>query len=152
MQKTTNFELCQWESSDRILMDDFNGDNANIDAALTAHAAALAGHTAALAQCGNCKLWTTTYVGTGQTGASSPCSVTFPEMPLLVMVLRHDGLGMSLIPGCTTAQLQWGSNFVPLTVVWQGTTLSWYCTMSDPTYQLNTNGTTYHVFALIKAD
>ena len=43
MTKTTNYQLCQWESTDRILMEDFNGDNAKIDAALKANADAAAG-------------------------------------------------------------------------------------------------------------
>ena len=39
---TTNYQLSQWETTDRILMEDFNSDNAKIDAALAAHDAALA--------------------------------------------------------------------------------------------------------------
>ena len=35
MQKTKNYQLCQWAASDRILMADFNNDNAKIEAALT---------------------------------------------------------------------------------------------------------------------
>ena len=34
MHTTDNYQLCQWESTDRILMADFNGDNQKIDAAL----------------------------------------------------------------------------------------------------------------------
>ena len=34
MQKTTNYQLNQWVKSDRIQMEDFNSDNAKIDAAL----------------------------------------------------------------------------------------------------------------------
>ena len=34
MNKTANFQLNQWEKTDRILMDDFNADNAKIDAAM----------------------------------------------------------------------------------------------------------------------
>ena len=34
MKKTTNYQLNQWEKTDRILMDDFNADNAKLDAAL----------------------------------------------------------------------------------------------------------------------
>ena len=34
MKKTTNYQLNQWEKSDRIMMEDFNADNAKIDAAL----------------------------------------------------------------------------------------------------------------------
>ena len=36
MQFTEHFGLSQWERSDRIQMDDFNADNAKIDAALAA--------------------------------------------------------------------------------------------------------------------
>ena len=36
MTKTTNYQLNQWAKSDRIRMDDFNADNAKIDAALGA--------------------------------------------------------------------------------------------------------------------
>ena len=42
MKKTTNYQLNQWAKTDRILMDDFNADNAKIDETLAAHAAALA--------------------------------------------------------------------------------------------------------------
>ena len=38
MKKTTNYQLNQWEKTDRILMDDFNADNAIIDAALAGKA------------------------------------------------------------------------------------------------------------------
>lgn len=34
MQKTTNYELNQWDKTDRIRMEDFNADNAKINAAL----------------------------------------------------------------------------------------------------------------------
>lgn len=36
MNKTANFQLTQWEKTDRIMMEDFNRDNAAIDAALKA--------------------------------------------------------------------------------------------------------------------
>ena len=36
MQKTANYQLNQWVKSDRIQMEDFNSDNAKIDAALKA--------------------------------------------------------------------------------------------------------------------
>ena len=36
MTKTTNYQLNQWAKSDRLMMDDFNADNAKIDAALGA--------------------------------------------------------------------------------------------------------------------
>lgn len=42
MKQTTNYNLSQWEINDRILMTDFNTDNAKIDAALHAHDISLA--------------------------------------------------------------------------------------------------------------
>ena len=36
MTKTTNYQLNQWAKSDRVMMDDFNADNAKIDGALRA--------------------------------------------------------------------------------------------------------------------
>ena len=39
MEKTPRYQLSQWEKTDRILMEDFNADNANLEAALTSLAA-----------------------------------------------------------------------------------------------------------------
>ena len=39
MQHTQNYQLSRWEKDDRIMMEDFNADNARIDAALAAKAA-----------------------------------------------------------------------------------------------------------------
>ena len=36
MNKTANYQLNQWVKSDRVLMDDFNADNAKLDAAIKA--------------------------------------------------------------------------------------------------------------------
>ena len=49
MQQTTNYQLNQWEKTDRILMADFNGDNSKVDAALKASADAAAAEAAARA-------------------------------------------------------------------------------------------------------
>lgn len=47
MTKTTNYQLNQWAKPDRVMMDDFNADNAKIDAALKANADAIAAETTA---------------------------------------------------------------------------------------------------------
>lgn len=47
MNQTANYQLNQWESTDRILMSDFNSDNAKIDAALKAQAEAISEEAAA---------------------------------------------------------------------------------------------------------
>ena len=41
LNTTANYQLSQWEGTDRILMEDFNHDNQKIDAALKAHADAV---------------------------------------------------------------------------------------------------------------
>ena len=48
MRKTEQYQLNQWDRSDRILMEDFNGDNARIDAALAALRTLGAGESARL--------------------------------------------------------------------------------------------------------
>ena len=42
VEHTTNYQLSQWETTDRILMEDFNSDNVKIDAALKSQADAIA--------------------------------------------------------------------------------------------------------------
>ena len=44
---TTNYDLNQWEGTDKVLRTEFNADNAKIDAALKANADAIAAETAA---------------------------------------------------------------------------------------------------------
>ena len=36
MNRTNNYNLCQWEETDRVQRTDFNEDNAKIDAAVKA--------------------------------------------------------------------------------------------------------------------
>ena len=38
MEQTANYHLSQWKGEDRILVEDFNADNAKVDAALKAEA------------------------------------------------------------------------------------------------------------------
>ena len=110
---TTNYDLNQWEGTDKVLRTEFNADNAKIDAALKTNADAIAaetaartaalgqkadqsalsslaqtvsGHTAALTQLGNCQLYHTTYVGTGTADFTAPSSLTFPHKPYVLFV------------------------------------------------------------------
>ena len=64
MNKTANFQLTQWEKTDRIMMEDFNRDNAAIDAALKSNADKAALQTA-LAGAGKCRIAVTGYTGKG---------------------------------------------------------------------------------------
>ena len=47
MKQTEHYKLSQWEKTDRIMMDDFNRDNANIETALVSAFAAVTAETAA---------------------------------------------------------------------------------------------------------
>ena len=49
MNQTANYQLSQWEASDRILMSDFNDDNAKLDAAIKANVDAITAEAAARA-------------------------------------------------------------------------------------------------------
>ena len=82
--QTPNYALSQWERDDRVLMEDFNADNAKIDAALAALAEA---HAALEAKSGNVTMSVFTYTGTGTHGSSNPTRITFPQMPAAFIVL-----------------------------------------------------------------
>ena len=84
---TPNYQLSQWERDVRILMEDFNADNAKIDGALGELAAASAAHGALLPRLGNCAVYAGTHIGTGD---GLPVVLTIPGRPMVLMV--QDGL------------------------------------------------------------
>ena len=150
--QTPNYQLSQWSGDDRILMEDFNADNAKIDAALKANADALAAAdavlTAALQKKGNCQIVYTTYVGTGEYGPDHPNTLTFDAPPMLIFVgggsynmgflFRNCGLTM---PTNTEA-----GGFHP---TWRENSVSWH-NPYGANYQYNNKGGTYHVIAFLK--
>lgn len=85
MKETGNFQLNQWEMSDRIQMEDFNADNRKIDEALEGNRRTLAEHTEAIVLAnsshGNCEIWHGSYVGT-----ATAASITFPFAPAFVCI------------------------------------------------------------------
>ena len=94
MNHTTNYALNQWSRTDQVRMDDFNADNAKLDAALAAQAGTLAAHTEALSKLGNCRVHLTSYMGTGvnkydSNGIAKPedCpQIPLPGVPTLLFV------------------------------------------------------------------
>ena len=64
MEQTANYGLNQWDAGDRILMEDFNADNAKVDQAL----GILTEQAAQIANCGNCSISSFVYTGTGTCG------------------------------------------------------------------------------------
>ena len=128
MNQTANYGLSQWEATDRILMEDFNNDNAAIDAALAAHDGDIAALEAAVAGKGNCKIWTTSYVGTGKYGAAVPNSLIFPWNPDVVLIVSTTGRVLHLVQGCSSGLLIMGNYEQSSTVTWGDKSVSWYST------------------------
>ena len=159
---TEHYDLCQWETTDQVQRTDFNADNAKIDAALKSQAdsllalsgqveeemaslaASVSANTTALNGKGNCQVYTTSYVGTGQ----SARSISLPGSACFVMVMgpstclwgvRGSSFGMSI------NFMGQGNN---LSFSWGGTTVSWDTNNYDSA--CNTSGTTYSLLALIQ--
>lgn len=149
MNKTANFQLTQWEKTDRIMMEDFNRDNAAIDAALKSNADKAAALQTALEKCGNCRITISNYKGTGTLGEAHPTSLTFAEPPLLVFVLGPESGFMAR--GRAMNAFQSSSNATP-TTTWSADqkTVSWY-TPYDAKYQLNTKDAVYQVLCFYQA-
>ena len=162
MQQTGNYQLNQWEKADRIQMEDFNGDNSKVDAALKGQAEALAAETAArealaavVAKCGNCRVESFTYTGTGAYSGESdtPTVITFPRAPFLYFVIGGSGLLVgsrqteSPVILINTVE---GSGISGVSNTWVGNQLRLYALSAA--YQMNISGATYRVFALYAQD
>ena len=158
MNKTANFQLTQWEKTDRIMMEDFNRDNAAIDAALKGNAEAVAAETAAreaadtaLASCGNCKIVYGTYTGTGKYGRENPNKLTFNGDPLFVIIKGSIGsaptLGIQAMRGWNTAYTGSADPSTVCHLTWGEHSLSWYNSQSSSD-QFNTSDSVYPYIAL----
>ena len=167
---TENYQLSQWAKSDRVLMDDFNADNAKIDAAikavqqkadglagskadasaLAALAQTVAAHTSSLSKAGNCRVYTTSYTGNGQSGENKPKGLAFPKAPALVVILGGQYAGI-LVQGsdmykaiavtCYTGRASWYDS---------GRTVFLYGDLAAN--QFNENGVTYRVVAVYSTE
>ena len=154
---TTNYNLNQWEATDKVLRTDFNEDNAKIDAALAGlagtaaeHTAAIAQHAAAIPALGNCQIYTTSYVGNNKYGAANPTTLTFPHKPVLMMVFTGAHRILAFL------ESGWAMTFVnstgstsSLTCTRTGNTVSWYST-NNAIMQLNSTYN-YQVVAFLDA-
>ena len=171
--QTPNYKLSQWSKSDRVQMEDFNADTANIEAAIKAVEAlaggkadssaldalsrTVSGHTAALAGKGNCQIAAGTYTGTGKYSSASPTSLTFPFQPKLVAIQNRAGATpetedssyfdyMMMVLVWPVAQYRLCNGRNPVTITWSGNKVSWYAESAPR--QLNALGRIYHYVAL----
>lgn len=142
MNQTEQYQLNQWDKSDRIMMEDFNADNLKTEQAL-------ADHAALLAKCGNCRIATSTYTGTGEYGEEHPNTLTFDAVPAVVLVLDpSSGHHMILFPGQESA---YSNPDFDCRASWNGNSVSWY-SGSNSNYQCNFKNEVYTVVALFQLD
>ena len=155
MEYTQNYHLPQWVETDRILMDDFNGMASAIDAALKTNADSLSAETAAresaVAAKGNCRIVYGSYTGTGKTGPSNPCVLTFDAQPMAVfaMAQNHSSNNWAAFLPMIRGAL-WSLTQYQCIVSWSGNSVSWYCHENSSATQLS-SGVVYYV-ALLAAD
>ena len=154
MNKTANFQLTQWEKTDRILMEEFNRDNEKIDAALKSNADKAAALQTALASCGNCKIVYGTYTGNGKYGSANPNKLTFNGDPLFVIIKGSIGsaptLGIQAMRGWDIAYTDATDFSTICYLTWGEHSLSWYNSQSS-TDQFNESGSVYPYIALFAA-
>lgn len=134
---TANYSLSQWESTDRILMEDFNADNAKLDAALTAQAAAIA-------LCGNCQLYHLEYQGAGAGYRDNPKTVAFPHKPLFVSI-NNNGFHFSIPYGALAYRAEKTTYFF----TWTENSLTWYSSSTDSLYGMDSVNSTVYLTALL---
>ncbi|EOS66664.1 hypothetical protein [Oscillibacter sp. 1-3] len=164
MKQTAVYKLSQWEKPDRIQMEDFNSDNARIEAALKAHedslesmkthAATLKNHEAALAALntavskrGNCQLQFITYKGTNGGTASNPKTLTFAYKPMAIFLFNSSNQFIWATRGATYVALGFDSSS-PVSITWNDRSISWYG-VRESTGMDNPN---YTYYALVLMD
>lgn len=148
MNQTEQYQLNQWEKTDRIQMEDFNADNLKTEQALAEMAEGQAALAQALAGCGNCQLYYGSYVGKG----SGATAMSFDKKPLMVTIMGNNiwitaVQGASVAIGKNAGDLYAGYN----TATWSGNSLSLTNSDNDLESQCNKKNTTYYVVALMDA-
>lgn len=149
MNYTEHYQLSQFESNDRIQMEDFNADNAKIDAAL--------------AGMGNCRIATGSYIGNGECDTDKPVTLTFPFSPKMVFIVANDANfiindstahWVIFVRGVTSYYARYSSNYTNgtrYTVQWGENTVSWYPVSSSYCCAeglLNVSNKLYHYVAI----
>ena len=117
MQRTQNYNLCQWAAEDRIMRSDFNADNQKIDAALAAQQAAMP------------RIAFGSYVGDGRYGSSHKNTMTFDFAPKLVIICGYEYYAI-LFRGCSFGagiRTDVSSEHSILEAIWSDNGISWYC-------------------------
>ena len=114
MNRTQNYNLCQWEAADKIQRTDFNADNAKIDAALG----------------DKLRLVTGRYQGTGTYGPEHPTVIEVPgaERPprLIIVSEENDYRHAILFRGVTEAVVYETAGAYPVHATWTDEGVKFY--------------------------
>lgn len=126
MQKTTNYNLNQWEAADRVTREEINADNAKIDAALGTMP----------------RIATGNYKGTG----SASCGVTLPFVPKLFLCGSSTSSSEYFIwfTGISSVAMSGMASVMPISL--SGTRLTW--NGGGAAYSYNLTSFTYHWIAI----
>ena len=143
MEQTNNYGLSQWDAEDRILMEDFNADNAKIEAAIKDLETSTA---QALAKAGNCKIVTGTYQGTGKYGSGNKNTLSFEGSPFLVIVAGSRGFTALRGATGTSSFGSGGGEPFALNLTWGTKSLTWYAG-NNANMQCNNSNETYYYCA-----
>ena len=148
---TTNYDLNQWEGTDKVLRTDFNEDNSKIDAALkgladkdTALEAMVAAATAAA---GNCEMELITYTGTGTYGNSNNgTKIQFQAIPDIFIIVGDKSVlfGRGGVSSVVIASEDFLSND---SVTWSGSLFT-FSNGIAARYQMNSKNMPYWVLGL----
>ena len=162
---TSNYGLCQWEPSDKVLRSEFNGDNAKIDAAISAVdsrvdgkastsalnslkntvsslSTTVSGQGNTLGKKGNCQVAVTSYTGNGQDTRTH----TFPKKPVMFFII---GNALMFVGYGSTWAMNHDGSFA-INTAWSGAsvTLSVNAITNQARAIANVNGKTYQIIAL----
>ena len=154
---TQNYALNLWEPADKFVREEFNENNEKLEAALVNHDAALASKasTAALnalsqtvAQKGNCRIATGTYVGNDRYGENNPTVINLAALgaPPQVVIVGEQGESHSfmLLRGITERYFY---NNDQVTVTWTATGVK--LVSAEAAYgQMNRGAMTYQYIAI----
>ena len=162
---TSNYGLCQWEANDKVLRSEFNGDNAKIDAAISAVdsrvdgkastsalnslkntvsslSTTVSGQGNTLGKKGNCQVAVTSYTGNGQNTRTH----TFPKKPVMFFII---GNALMFVGYGSTWAMNHDGSFA-INTAWSGAsvTLSVNAITNQARAIANVNGKTYQIIAL----
>ena len=162
---TSNYGLCQWEANDKVLRSEFNGDNAKIDAAISAVdsrvdgkastsalnslkntvnslSTTITGQGNTLGKKGNCQVAVTSYTGNGQNTRTH----TFPKKPVMFFII---GNALMFVGYGSTWAMNHDGSFA-INTAWSGAsvTLSVNAITNQARAIANVNGKTYQIIAL----